>query len=183
MNAEKRIQWLHKYIVNMRYPNARLLSERFGISYRQAQRDTDSLRRDYGAPLAYSAEHRGFYYTEEFFLPTYAVSANEFDYVEAIMGESAHSARQEILQLQIPYTAVLHIPDKLTLLELRQFIVGEESRGNYICEFHSVELFLGLILASESDITIKSPDWLRRRLTRAAERVLRNNLSPESDEE
>ena len=177
MNVSKRIQWLHKYIVNMRYPNASRLAERFGISHRQAQRDVTLLREEYGAPLAYSAEHRGFYYTEEYSLPTYAEGANEFDYVEALTGERNHAADREILQMQIPYSAVLRIPDKLTRLELSKFIVGEESRGNYVCEFHSVEMFLALILASEADITIMSPDWLRRRLIQSAERVLRNNAS------
>lgn len=175
MNAANRIQWLHKYIVEMRYPNASRLAERFGISHRQAQRDVDSLRNNYGAPLAYSAEHRGFYYTEPFALPTYTVSANEYDYVEAVTGTGMHGARQEILQMQIPYSAVIRIPDKLTRLELQQFIVGEETRGNYVCEFHSVEMFLGLLLAAETDISIVKPDWLRQRLVRAAERVLRNN--------
>ena len=84
MNASKRIQWLHKYIVEMRYPNAGRLAERFGISHRQAQRDVDSLRNNLGAPLAYSAEHRGFYYTADYSLPSYAMAANEFDYVEAV---------------------------------------------------------------------------------------------------
>ena len=175
MSASNRIQWLHKYIVEMRYPNASRLAERFGISHRQAQRDVDSLRNDYGAPLCYSAEHRGFYYTKEFSLPSYTVSANEFDYVEAVTGETTHMAHREILQMQIPYSAVVRIPDKLTRLELQRFIVGEETRGNYICEFHSVEMFLGLLLAAETDIVIVKPEWLRQRLVRAAERVLRNN--------
>ncbi len=183
MSADKRIQWLHKYIVNMRYPNASRLAERFGISHRQAQRDVTSLREDYGAPLAYSADHRGFYYTEEFSLPAYNTSISEFDYVEAVMGETPNKADQEALQLQIPYSAVLRIPDKLTRLELGRFIVGEESRGNYICEFHSVELFLGLVLAAEADITILKPEWLRRRLVQSAERVLRNNIAIKSEEE
>ena len=175
MSAPNRIQWLHKYIVEMRYPNASRLAERFGISHRQAQRDVDSLRNDYGAPLAYNAEHRGFYYTREFSLPSYTVAANELDYVEAVTGVGIHAAKQEILQMQIPYSAVIRIPDKLTRLELQRFIVGEESRGNYICEFHSVEMFLGLILSAETDITIVKPEWLRQRLIRSAERVLRNN--------
>ncbi|MBE6703390.1 MAG: hypothetical protein E7585_08305 [Ruminococcaceae bacterium] len=176
MSASNRIQWLHKYIVEMRYPNASRLAERFGISHRQAQRDVDRLRNDFGAPLAYSAEHRGFYYTTDFSLPSYTVSANEYDYVAAVTGNtSVRGAKQEILQMQIPYSAVVRIPDKLTQLELRQFIIGEESRGNYICEFHSVDMFLGLLLAAETDITILKPDWLRQRLVCAAERILRNN--------
>ena len=183
MSAEKRIQWLHKYIVNMRYPNANRLSERFGISHRQAQRDVNMLREEYGAPLAYSAEHRGFYYTEEYALPSYTEGANECDYVEAVAGQSDRGAKQEILQMQIPDSAVLRIPDRLTRLELAQFIIGEESRGNYICEFHSVDMFLGLILASDADITVLKPDWLRHRLVQSAERVLRNNIAIKDEEE
>ncbi len=182
MNALNRIQWLHKYIVNMRYPNANRLAERFGISHRQAQRDVESLRNDYGAPIAYNAEHRGFYYTAEFSLPTYTASANEFDYVEAVTGEIRHGASQDILQMQIPYSAVLRIPNKLTRLELSQFITGEESPGNYICEFHSVDLFLSLIFAADAEITILKPDWLRRRLVQSAERVLRNNIAIQPEE-
>lgn len=183
MNVDKRIQWLHKYIVNMRYPNANRLAERFGISHRQAQRDVTSLREDYGAPLAYSAEHRGFYYTEEYSLPSYTANEGGLDYVEAVTGERSFGAKQEILQMQIPYSAVLRIPDKLTRLELSQFIVGEESRGNYICEFHSVEMFLGLVLAAEAEITVLKPAWLRRRLIQSAERVLRCNIAIKDEEE
>ena len=175
-SASNRIQWLHKYIVEMRYPNASRLAERFNISHRQAQRDVDCLRSDFGAPLAYSAEHRGFYYTEDFSLPAYTVAANEYDYVEAVTGSIApRKAKQEILQMQIPYSAVLRIPDKLTRMELQEFIVSEESRDHYVCEFHSVDMILGLLLASEADITIVKPAWLREKLITAAERVLRNN--------
>lgn len=182
MSAASRIQWLHKYIANGRYPNASRLAERFGISHRQAQRDVDMLRTEYGAPLAYSALHRGFYYTEEYALPSYRTNANAMDYMEAVTGQRNYAAKQEILQMQIPYSAVLRIPDKLTRLELAQFIVGEESRGNYVCEFHSVEMFLSLIFASEAEITIIKPEWLRRRLVQSAERVLRNNVAIQSEE-
>ena len=175
MSASNRIQWLHKYIVEMRYPNASRLAERFGISHRQAQRDVDYLKNTLGAPLAYNAEHRGFYYTDEYSLPTYTASEGEIDYVEAVTGGEVHAAQREILQMQIPYSAVITIPDKLTRLELQQFIVGEEGRGEYICEFHSVEMFLGVIFAAEADITIKKPDWLRAKLLHAAERVIKNN--------
>ena len=181
MNADKRIQWLHKYIVNMRYPNASRLCERFGISHRQAQRDVTALREEYGAPLAYDAVHRGFYYTEEFSLPAHTKDEGEFDYVEAVT--RGFSQKEDALQLQIPYSAVLRIPDRLTRMELGRFIIGEESRGNYVCEFHSVEMFLGLILASEADITILKPDWLRARLVQSAERVLRNNVAIQNKEE
>ena len=44
MNANTRIQWLHKRILNQSYPNAQRLAERFHISHRQAQRDLEVLR-------------------------------------------------------------------------------------------------------------------------------------------
>lgn len=172
MSANDRIQWFHKRTADMRYPNANRLAERFGISHRQAQRDVDYLKNTLGAPLAYNAEHRGFYYTADYSLPTYTSDANETDFVAAVTGNDAVAATREIVQMQIPYSAVLKIPDKLTQLELKQFIVGEEGRGNYICEFHSVELFLGVIFSAEADITIVKPDWLRARLVRSAKRVL-----------
>jgi hypothetical protein len=34
------------------------------------------------------------------------------------------------------------------------------------------------LLSAEADITIVKPEWLRLRLVRAAERVLRNNNTP-----
>ena len=51
MNANIRIQWLHKKLTMKSYPNAQRLAERFGISHRQAQRDFDYLRRELGARL------------------------------------------------------------------------------------------------------------------------------------
>ena len=175
MSANNRIQWFHKRTADMRYPNASRLSERFGISHRQAQRDVEYLKNVLGAPLAYNAERRGFYYAEEFALPTYTEAEGDIDYVDAVTGADSPAAKRNILQLQIPYSAVVRIPDKLTRLELQQFIVGEESRGDVICEFHSIEMCLGVIFSTDADITIVKPDWLRARLTRAAERVLKNN--------
>ena len=172
MNVSDRIQWLHKCITDLRYPNASRLAERFGISHRQAQRDVDSLRRDFGAPLAYSAEHRGFYYTSRFTLPSYTISEGDEELADAVAGSEVRAVAREIVQMQIPYTAVLTIPDRLTQLELRQFIVGEESRGNYICEFQNVELFLGVLFTAERDVVIQKPNWLRERYVRAAARVL-----------
>jgi hypothetical protein len=43
-------------------------------------------------------------------------------------------------------------------------------------------MFLGLLLASEADIAIVKPAWLRERLVSAARRVLRNNDFEESEE-
>ena len=175
MTADRRIQWLHKRIAEGRYPNAGHLAERFGISHRQAQRDVDYLRTHYGAPLAYNALHRGFYYKKPFSLPVYTVSANEKDYVDAMTGEAPVAAEREIMQMQIPYTATVRISDNLTRFELRRFIVRESADGDCVCEFHSVELFLGVLLTTPADVVVREPAWLRERLLECARRAIANN--------
>ena len=57
MNANTRIQWLHKKISMNSYPNAQRLAERFGISHRQAQRDLDYLRRELEATCKKHGAH------------------------------------------------------------------------------------------------------------------------------
>ena len=80
MSANQRIQWLHRKITEMSYPNAKRLAERFGISHRQAQRDVEFLQLRLGAPLAYDFKRRGYYYTEEFSLPIAVTTANSEEY-------------------------------------------------------------------------------------------------------
>ena len=179
MNADRRIQWLHQRIAEGRYPNAGHLSERFEISHRQAQRDVEYLRVHYGAPLSYDAKHRGFYYQKPFSLPLFTASVNEKDYVEAVTGQAPVAAEREILQMQLPYTATVRIPDKLTRFELRRFIVRESAGGVCVCEFHSVEQFLGVLFTAPSDLFVEEPAWLRERFLTCARRAIANNEKQE----
>ncbi|NLG83897.1 MAG: hypothetical protein GX493_04655 [Firmicutes bacterium] len=80
MPALHRLQWIDARIRAGEYPNTRQLAERFEISRCQAQRDFNYLRDSLGAPLAYSAKHRGFYYeTEAYVLPgPYITPAQKF---------------------------------------------------------------------------------------------------------
>ena len=55
------------------------------------------------------------------------------------------------------------------------YITERISDNVYRCEFHSIEKFMSVIMSLEADITVLSPDWLRARLVRAAERIIRNN--------
>lgn len=64
-----RIQWIDAQIRSGRYPNARSLAAAFEISRRQALRDFEYLRDSLGAPLEYSAVHRGYIYTTDSFTP------------------------------------------------------------------------------------------------------------------
>jgi len=180
MSANLRIQWLHRKICDMSYPNAKRLAERFGISHRQAQRDVDFLRDKMFAPIKYNYEKKGFYYSEEYALPIESTTTNDEDYTGVIAAASDEvidtpRAESTIIQLQIPYTAEIYVSDKLAVIELKPFIRERSGIDTYVCDFHSIEKFMSVILSLESDITINKPDWLRRRMVRAAERIIRNN--------
>ncbi len=179
MSANDRIQWFHKKITAGCYPNASHLSERFEISHRQAQRDVEFLRKELSAPMCYCSKRKGYYYGEPFALPLMLESENDADLQDVMSGLRAFSdlsAERSVLQMQLPYSATLEITDKMTVMNLRSFIVGEEPHHRYRCEFPSVELFLGIIVSADADIRILSPDWLRNKLVDFARRILERNV-------
>lgn len=179
MSANQRIQWLHRKITEMSYPNAKRLAERFGISHRQAQRDVEFLQLRLGAPLAYDFKRRGYYYTEEFSLPIAVTTANSEEYNGVVATapdlDSEPQADSTVIQLQLPYSAQIKVADRLTAIEMGGYITERVSDNVYRCEFHSIEKFMSVIMSLEADITVLTPDWLRARLVRAAERIIRNN--------
>lgn len=178
MNANTRIQWLHKKMTMNSYPNAQRLAERFGISHRQAQRDMDYLRRELGAPVEYDNSRKGFYYTKPFVLPVLFSTDNDDLYMPEIFNAKRGdlAADESIIQMQIPYTATIEIQNKLTALELSNYIIAKQQKNRYICEFHSIEKFIGLLLSMDADFRLIEPYWLRERLVRTAKRVLSNNM-------
>ena len=178
MSANDRIQWFHKMISENCYPNAAHLADKFSISPRQAQRDVEFLRKNLGAPMKYSATHKGYFYTEKYALPLVLETENDMDLHDVWSGMrqfDAKSAERSVLQLQLPYTAVLEIHDRMTVLNLRNLIVADEPHHRYRCEFPSVELFLGIIMSTGADIKIIEPLWLREKLIEFAKKVLKNN--------
>ena len=184
MTANDRIQWLHKMISEKCYPNAAHLADKFSISVRQAQRDVDHLRNKLGAPLEYSALHKGYHYTEPFSIPLLLETENDADFHDVLQGMrelESRNAERSVLQLQVPYSATLEIHDRMTVLNLRSFIVADLPHHQYRCDFPSVELFLGVVIATGADIKIISPRWLKERLVEFATRVIDNN--PLDDDE
>ena len=181
MNANQRIQWFHQKVCEGCYPNAAHLSERFQISHRQAQRDVEFLRTHLNAPLKYSLSHKGYYYGQEFSIPVMMMEENDSDYqhvLNSLRDFSGRNAERSVIQMQLPYTALLEITDRITVMNLRSIIVGEEPHHRYRCEFPSVELFLGIIMSAGADIRIIEPEWLRLRLVEFATRVLSLNAQP-----
>ena len=172
MSAHDRIQWFHKMVAESCYPNSIHLAEKFDISHRQAQRDVDFLKTELEAPLVYSKTRKGYFYEREFSLPMAFSNENDFEMNDLFRSGYADA---QVIQMQLPYTATLEITDRITVMSIQRFIVGEETRHRYRCEFPSVELFLGMIISTGADIKIISPDWLREKLIAGAERILRNH--------
>ena len=82
----ERIFWIDREIRAGRYPNNPQIAAHFEISERTAQRTMDFLRDRIKFPLAYSAEQRGWYYTEPVWaLP--AIELTEGDLVAILLTE------------------------------------------------------------------------------------------------
>ena len=178
MTANDRIQWLHKKICEEAYPSAVDLSNKFSISRRQAQRDVDKLKTQLRAPIRYSYTKNGYYYSEPYSLPFMHETENDADLHDVISSMRDHEqmqAERGLLQLQLPYTATLYIPNRTTAIELRSIITEDLPNKNYRCEFQSVELFLGILISTGAKIKIVEPEWLRNRLLELAKNAIVSN--------
>jgi predicted DNA-binding transcriptional regulator YafY len=81
-----RLLFIDKHLGSGRYPNCRLLAEEYQVSSKTIQRDLDYMRYQLDAPIAYSARHRGYHYTE----PSYklpAISIKESDLFAIYLAE------------------------------------------------------------------------------------------------
>ena len=82
----ERFLWIDTEIRRNAYPNSRTIAEHFEISPKTAQRSIDFMRDRFELPLEYSAENRGWYYSEHAFaLP--AEMLTEGDIVAILMAE------------------------------------------------------------------------------------------------
>ena len=182
--AVERIIWLHKRIKDGYYPNAMRLSERFGISHRQAQRDCDYLRRKIGAPVAFDRSRQGYYYTEDFSLPDSIRVEDPRDISNIVaLADIYGGADGESTQIGIPYSALLNIPDKLSALELAPFVTRRVgTKGKYICEFQNIRVFFGALLAADADIRIIEPEWLRRDFCESLDKLRAANNEDRADD-
>lgn len=182
--AVERIIWLHKRIKDGYFPNAMRLSERFGISHRQAQRDCDYLRRKLEAPIAFDRSKQGYYYTENFSLPDSIRVEDPRDISNIVALADMLGDDGESTQIGIPYSALLQIPDKLVALELAPFVTRRVgAKGRYICEFQNIRLFFGALVASDADIRIIEPAWLREDFCRSLDKLRMANTCEDEDDE
>lgn len=174
MFPKDRIIWLHERIRCGGYPNAALEAERFGISERQAHRDIQMLRQDLGAPLSFDRARNGFFYTaSDYSLPDYVKSSDVESGVSLIA--SSEEAGGVSAQMTIPYTAEIEVPSKLAAVELGRYIIRKTGKNIYLCEFRNPDLFIGMLLASGERISVRSPEWLRKRVVEACSALAEAN--------
>jgi predicted DNA-binding transcriptional regulator YafY len=182
-DLQHRIQWFHRNVALGNHPTAALMSERFGISLRQAYYDINLLRSRLHAPLVFSAAEGGYLYTEPYVLPSVTSELGSADCtgLAALLDmeeEQPALAQRSTVQLQIPFRAVLQIESPLSILNFRRYLVEEEEGGRFVCEFPNLELFLSLIFTDDGEVRILEPEWLRERLCAMAEKTLRANRRP-----
>ncbi len=60
----ERFLWFDGRVKAARFPNAKILAEKFEISGRTAQRDIEFIRDRLGAPLNYNPQRKGYYYID-----------------------------------------------------------------------------------------------------------------------
>lgn len=81
-----RLLFIDREIGRGTYPNYSTLAKDYEVSAKTIQRDIDYMRDQLNAPIAYSAQHRGYYYTEASFkLP--AISIKESDLFAIYLAE------------------------------------------------------------------------------------------------
>jgi predicted DNA-binding transcriptional regulator YafY len=61
----ERFLWFHKQIKAEKYPNARILAQKFELSSKTAQRDIEFIRDRLNAPLVYIPSKRGYAYEDK----------------------------------------------------------------------------------------------------------------------
>lgn len=83
-----RLLFIDDKIRSGKYPNATTLSDEYEVSSRTITRDIEYMRDSLGAPIEYSSEHKGYYYTEaNYFLP--AIDIRESDFFAICITEQA----------------------------------------------------------------------------------------------
>lgn len=76
--AFERYLWFHGRLKQKKYPRLKELVEKFEISGRQAAREIEFMRDFFSAPIEYSSEENGYYYSEDSFeLPGIWISEEE----------------------------------------------------------------------------------------------------------
>lgn len=181
MSNYQRIIWFHNKVINKSYPNARLLSQNFEISVRQAQRDIEYMRDSMNAPLIYCNAQRGYQYEKDFILPSFFLSDNEKNIVNSLaeqyqkigsFGYWKYREQANILHKitetdscnrisKEPYIAKLQMTGgRKSTMVLDCFLCQADIDETYTYAFFDPDVFISVLIASNLEFKILSPKWL-----------------------
>ncbi|MGB9661964.1 MAG: helix-turn-helix transcriptional regulator [Moorellaceae bacterium] len=76
-NSFARIYAIHRWIAGRFYPSVAFLAEHLEVSRRTVERDLETMRDFFGAPIAYDRSHKGYYYEGPFNLPPVRLTEGE----------------------------------------------------------------------------------------------------------
>ncbi len=83
----ERLLWIDKQIRDNRYPNTSQIAQEFEITPKTAQRALDFMRDRLKLPLSYSAQKRGWYYTEPIAYSLSLINISEGELVALLLAE------------------------------------------------------------------------------------------------
>ena len=126
-----RLLFIDRKLNEGRYPNCRTLAEEWEVSRKTIQRDLDYMRYQLDAPIEYSSNKRGYYYTEQNFkLP--AISIKESDLFAIYLAE-------KVLELGGKLGGRYHVHGRPEAVDLvRQLVQG--TPGILVGALHFIEL-------------------------------------------
>jgi len=86
--------WFDEQTRAKRYPNAKMLSEQFEISVRQAGRDIEYMQDSLRAPMTYNAKQRGYEYKDEaYILPSVFLTETDIRILNFLIYKYEEAAR------------------------------------------------------------------------------------------
>jgi predicted DNA-binding transcriptional regulator YafY len=141
----ERVFWIDREIRNDRYPNARIIAEHFEVTTKTAQRTLDFMRDRLRLPLDYSAERRGWYYTE----PTHGLAAIEItegDLITILLAERlAREYRGTAIGLQVQqaFAKVLGAMTETVSIDIEALVEAYSFEANATTELDP-QIFLRL---------------------------------------
>lgn len=132
----ERVFWVDQQIRADRYPNARVIAEHFEVSTKTAQRTLEFMRDRLRLPLAYSAERRGWHYTEQ----THGLAAIELtegDLIALLLAERlAREYRGTAIGLQVQqaFAKVLSAMTETVSIDLASLLEAYSFEANATAE-------------------------------------------------
>jgi predicted DNA-binding transcriptional regulator YafY len=151
-----RVFWIDHQMRADRYPNTRTIAEHFEVTRKTAQRTLEFMRDQLRLPIEYSAEHRGWYYTEEdFVLP--GLTMTEGELVAILLAEKlARAYRKTTLgrQIEQAFAKVLNTMNDVVSIDFNALVEAYSFEAPVVTEVNP-DIFRLLGRASKERLRVE----------------------------